>query len=596
MNHRGAPITMNYQLNSNKQYKKSKLGIKTIKGFIPLLSGEKKHLLIALTALLVNTILNLASPYIAGTTIDTYIKNRQFSGILINCGILILIYLGTLAATYIQIKNMGKVGQHLLFNLRNTIFQKIQKLPIAFFNLNKAGDLISRINNDTDNLNQFFSQAINQFINATFTMIGVAVFIIKLNLKLGLLSLIPAVIILIFTKLISGKVRQFNTSSLQSLGGMSAEIQESLDNFKVVMTFNRQDYFRNRFNEVNNINFKNALKAGILNNIFIPVYSLGANSAQIIVLFAGIYQISQNQFTVGLLVSYLVYMGKFYDPMRHMAGLWASFQTALGSWDRISEILVMESDLKVIEDKIASKETDKVITLKNVDFCYPDGKEVLKKINFDLLRGKTYAFVGPTGGGKTTTASLMARLYDPKNGKILLDNKDIKSYSQKELSQKIGFILQEPFIFSGSIKENILYGNEEYADLSDEELKNLLSSFDLMDLLTHLNRELSSRVSSDGHILSLGQKQLIAFARAVLRKPEILILDEATANIDTVTEKLLQKILDKLPASTTKVIIAHRLNTIESADRIFFVNDGRIVAAGSFEQALNLLMGSKSQS
>jgi ATP-binding cassette subfamily B protein len=219
----------------------------------------------------------------------------------------------------------------------------------------------------------------------------------------------------------------------------------------------------------------------------------------------------------------------------------------------------------------------------------------LHKVNFELERGKTYAFVGPTGGGKTTTASLISRLYDVSKGTIVLDGKDIRSYTPEERSRKIGFILQEPFLFSGTVRDNILYGNSEYKNFSNEQLSEAISKAGLEGLLERFDQGLNTKVQTSGDGISLGQKQLIAFIRAVIRQPELLILDEATANIDTVTEQLLDEILRKLPQSTTRVIIAHRLNTIENADEIYFVNSGQIIPAGSFNDAVNLLLHGKTE-
>jgi ATP-binding cassette subfamily B protein len=236
------------------------------------------------------------------------------------------------------------------------------------------------------------------------------------------------------------------------------------------------------------------------------------------------------------------------------------------------------------------------LNFSRVSFTYPNGKEVLHKVSFNLERGKTYAFVGPTGGGKTTTASLIARLYDATKGTILLDGKDIRSYKPEERTRKVGFILQEPFLFTGTIRDNILYGNQEYRNFSNEQLTEAISEAGLESLLERFDQGLDTKVQTTGDGISLGQKQLIAFMRAVLRKPELLILDEATANIDTVTEQLLDSILKKLPESTTRVIIAHRLNTIENADEIFFVNSGKVILAGSFNDAINLLLHGKVES
>jgi ATP-binding cassette subfamily B protein len=306
----------------------------------------------------------------------------------------------------------------------------------------------------------------------------------------------------------------------------------------------------------------------------------------------GIYLISIHEFTIGLLVSYLAYAVNFYNPLRQLAALWASFQTAMAAWDRIAVILSMDTDLVTIEDP-ATETSTALIEFRNVYFKYQNSPEILHNVSLQLERGKTYAFVGPTGGGKTTTASLIARLYDPTTGTVFLDGKDIRSYAPQERSQKIGFILQEPFLFTGTVKENILYGNEIYKDYTNEQLEKVIHDANLESLLAIFENGLETALTSSGDSISLGQKQLIAFMRAVLRDPEVLILDEATANIDTVTEQLLENILNKLPKTTTRIIIAHRLNTIENADVIFFVNGGEVIRAGSFKEAVDLLLKGK---
>lgn len=586
----------NYELNRTKQYTHKTSLLKTIRTFAPLLAGEQTNLLISFVALIVNSVLTLASPIIIGITIDTYIKTKQYEGVLMNGGILFIIYIVAFFTNYIQTQSIGGVAQRLLFTLRNKIFIKLQQLPVAFFNQNKAGDLISRINSDTDNLNQFFSQALMQFIGSVVTMIGAAIFILSINLQLGIPALLPAVIVLIITQFLSPWVKRRNATNLQSVGGMSAEIQESLDNFKVIVAFNRRDYFKKRFMIVNEKNFKTAIAAGVANNVFTPLYGVAANVAQIIVLFYGIYLIATGSFLVGLLISYISYISRFYDPIRQIASLWASFQLAMASWDRISEILALESNLKTISSPVENPETKGLLEFSNVYFKYPDGKDVLKNISFTLEKGKTYALVGPTGGGKTTTASLMARLYDPTKGMIMLDGKDIRSYQEKDRTKKIGFILQEPFLFTGTVRDNILYGNDEYLHYSNKQLIELLYENKLENLLERFDQGLDTPVMSHGDTISLGQRQLIAFIRAILRKPELLILDEATANIDTVTEKLLEEILERLPKETTRVIIAHRLNTIESADEIFFINAGTITKAGSLKHAIKMLLEGKRES
>jgi len=583
---------MNYNLNKLTENQQKASTYAALKSLLKLIAHERKNLWLAFAAIITNSTLNLLGPFLIGYTIDTYIRHKQYHGVLVFSGILLAIYSVALFTSYFQTKLMGSVGQRMLFTLRNAIFNKLQSLPVAFFNANKAGDLISRVNNDTDKLNTFFSQSLMQFIGSIATMLGAGIFLLAINIKLGAAALIPGLLILLFTRIASPWVKKKNAVNLKSVGGMSAEIQESLNNFRVIIAFNRRDYFRKRFDDVNRQSYRTAVGAGLANNIFLPVYSFFSSIAQLIILLFGIYLISIHEFSVGLLVSYLAYSVNFYNPLRQLASLWTSFQVAMAGWDRISQIISLNNDMDVVKD--AGKEkSDALIEFKDVHFGYIPDKEILHNISLKLERGKTYAFVGPTGGGKSTTASLIARLYDPNSGEVYLNGKDIRSYTDTERSRKIGFILQEPFLFTGTVKENILYGNEQYAGYDNQELEKVIQQANLQGLLNVFENGLDTKVSSGGESISLGQKQLIAFMRAVLRNPEVLILDEATANIDTVTEQLLEDILNNLPSTTTRIIIAHRLNTIANADEIYFVNAGEVSKAGSFNEAMHKLLKGK---
>lgn len=565
-----------------------------LKKMLLFMKEEKRNLIIAFIVMAINSGISMLTPYLIGYTIDHYIQTKIYRGLLMFTGILLGLFLISAVTDYLQTKIMGSIGQRMLYSLRNAVFNKIQSLPIAFFNQNKAGDLISRINNDTDKVNQFFSQSLLQFVDSIFMMLGAAAFLLAIHLELGLAGLAPAVFILIFVSIISPMVKKRNAASLKSTGGLSAEIQESLGNFKTIVAFNRRDYFRNKFDTANANNYKASVGAGLVNGVFLPVFTLFSNIAQLIVLAFGIYLISIGNFSIGLLISFIAYIQYFYQPLRQLATLWASFQTAMAAWDRISIILNLESDMpQKKESVLVPIPNSPLLSFKDVSFKYPGGKEVLHDINFNLDKGKTYAFVGPTGGGKTTTASLFARLYDPTKGEVFLTGNDLRSYTPAELSKKIGFILQEPFLFNGTVRNNILYGNEVYKLFDNVQLKQALKKEGLENLVSRFEDGLDTKIVAGGDSMSLGEKQLIAFIRAVLRKPELLILDEATANIDTITEKLLEDILQKLPDSTTKVIIAHRLNTIQNADEIFFVNSGEVTAAGNFDNALELLMEGK---
>lgn len=586
---------MNYDLNKEQgKAVRRQPALASLRKLVTIIGGESRNLTVAFGAIFLNAGLSLLGPFMVGYTIDNYVRTKDYHGVLLFAGTLLIMYFTAFIVNYAQMRMMGGIGQRMLFRLRNSVFDKLQELPLDFFNQNRAGDLISRINNDTDKVNQFFSQSLMQFIGSLITMTGAGILLLVINFPLGLAALSPALILWIFTKSVSPWVRKKNEASLKSLGYLSADIQESLANFRVVIAFNRQDYFRKRFREVNDENYKRSVQAGIANNVLSPVYTLASNIGQLIVLTLGIWLIIRGYFTVGLLISFIAYISSFYNPLRQIAALWANFQLALAAWDRISYLLSFENNLAIVDD--AGRVTGPTcIHFGDVSFRYPNGKEVLHNVSFNLQRGRTYAFVGPTGGGKTTTASLIARLYDPTKGTILLNGKDIRSYTPGERASKIGFILQEPLLFTGTIRDNILYANPEFAGRTNGQVETALDEAQLVGLLKRFDKGLETPVQASGDGISLGQKQIIAFMRAILRKPELLILDEATANIDTVTEQQLETILKNLPASTTRVIIAHRLNTIENADEIFFVNSGKIIAAGSFNEALDLLMHGKTE-
>ena len=582
---------MNYKLGSTEDQPAVSTWT-ALKSLLRFLADEKRVLLYTGGISLINAAATLVAPLIIAYIIDTYIVTAEFSGVLTYGAILLGLYLVAAVTSYLQTRLMGGVGQRVLFTLRNGLFGKLLELPVAFFDANKTGDLISRINNDTDKLNQFFSRTLVSFFMSAVVMVGAAGFMLVLNFKLGVAALLPALLLIGFTQVVARVIKRANKNAAQATGDLSGEIAESIANFKVIVAFNQRQFFTDNFASANQTNYQKAITAGVANSTFGPVFSFAAYGAQLLVLAYGVYLITAGELTIGLLIGFLVYVSSFYDPLRQIAGLWANLQVALASWDRISVILRMKNTMQYPTPGAqpeASSVVPPVITFEAVSFAYVADRPVLSDINLSLKAGKTYALVGPTGGGKTTTALLMARLYDPTTGTVLLNGQDIRSYTDEQRTQKISFILQEPILFSGTIRDNLLYGNADLVDCSDKELVTVITERGLLPLLERFEGGLGTKVENAGSGISLGQKQLITFMRSILRQPDLLILDEATANIDTVTEQILENVLTQLPKKTTKVIIAHRLNTIENADEIYFVNAGSVKHAGSMEQALKML-------
>lgn len=585
---------MHYELTANSS-KKEKIGfLKALKSLYKFLKDSKYGILAAFGFLLINSASTIVAPFLIGDVTNKYIPVGDRDNLLRSLIIIAIVYIVGTVASYFQILIMGKVGQSILFRVRNAIFQKIQELPLQFFNVNKSGDLISRINNDTEKLNQAFSETLLRFTGDIVVLIGVGIAMLIINPTLGIIAFIALAVMLAVTFLAANWIKVKNDQNLQKLGELSAEIQESLTNFKVTVVFNRRNYFREAFAQVNENNRKAATWAGIANGVLLHIYKFAGSVGSLLILVFGIQLFILDKIAsgsipeVGTLITFMLYSNAFFNPLKELGELSAQLQTGIASWSRINKILRLESNLKVIKSN-DQQYPALLMKFNNVSFGYDVEELVLQDVNIELEEGKTYALVGPTGGGKSTAASLMARLYDVSAGQIFFRGKDIRSYTFDELASEIGFILQEPFLFTGTLAENIQYGNDKLTHLNENELEAKLKDLGLERLVARFKEGLKTEIQPGAENISLGQRQLIAFVRILLREPSLLILDEATANVDTVTEQLLEEILRKLPAQTTKVIIAHRLNTIENADQIFFISGGKIEKPIDFASALNLI-------
>lgn len=596
-------INLSYQLQKEATIKRTIAGsisyfFANVKEFTHYIEGDGFRVILTFIAVIINSLAGVLTPFLVAKAVDDYIAKKDIQGLaymMLGLGIL---YGITVIAGYIQGRLMGGVAQRTLFRLRTALFEKIQSLPIAFFNQNKAGDLISRINNDTDKLNQFLSESITRFVGNFAVLFGIAVFVLYINLRLGLVMLASTLVLVVVTRLLSPWIERENRKNLDAVGELSASLQENLTNFRAIAAYGRRDYFRNHLLTVNETTFETAKRAGAANRVFEPIYDFAGNAALIVVIAYGLYLVNTNIITIGILIAFISYTQKFYDPLRILATIFGNIQLSLAAWSRIRDIFFMKNMMEVCgvdtAEKVApdSKTTYPRIEFRNVNFKFEDSDLILENINASFEVGKTYALVGPTGGGKSTLANLMSRLFDPTSGTIFLDGKALPTYSAAERARKVSVILQDPIIFSGTVGDNIRYGNDAITGIDDAALERMLIDRGLADVIERFDKGLATEIGQNA-ALSIGQKQLVSFMRTVLRAPELLILDEATANIDTVTEAILEKALAVLPHNTTKVIIAHRLNTIKEADQILFVNNKHVTLAGTFEEALSLITHAK---
>lgn len=585
---------MNYELSNDEQKQPKVSFVPAIRELLRYIQGSYWKIFVAFIFLAITSASTIIAPFLIGDVTNKYIPVGDRDNLIKFLIILAVVYAIGSLASYFQIRVMGQVGQKILFNIRNAVFQKLQSLPLAFFNQNKSGDLISRINNDTDKMNQAFSETLLRFTGDILVIFGIGVVMIILNQTLGLIAIATLGLMLLVTAALAGWIKSRNDMSLQRLGELAGSIQESLSNFKVTVVFNRRDYFRDSFKSVNENNRGAATAAGIANSSLAPIYNYAANLASALILIGGIHILILDKVYAGqmpefgTLLAFILYSNTFFGPLKEMAELFTQMQVAIASWSRIFTLLRLKTNLVQLDIKEKDESGD-IMKFDNVSFGYDKENMILNRINIELQAGKTYALVGPTGGGKSTTASLMVRLYDATEGQVFYKGKDIRSYSAEELSEEIGFILQEPFLFSGTIAENVKYGNTKIAEYTDDQLAAKLKELGLEQLIERFGDGLQTVIKPGAENISLGQRQLISFVRVLLRQPKLLILDEATANIDTVTEQLLEDILNKLPEETTMVVIAHRLNTIERADQIFFISGGAIEKPVDFDSALGLI-------
>lgn len=543
------------------------------------------YLGVALVLVMISAASQGAGPMLIGRAVDQFISKGDSSGLAITMLALVGVYLANLFAVRFQMLLVSTAGQKFLADMRMRIFEKIQSLSLQFLESKQAGDLMSRLVNDIEQLNTFFSQALAQMIGALFSLVGIGVAMLALSWKLGLTVLLMVPILILATRVFSKMARRAFRKTRETLGDVSADLQEEIGGIKVAQAFNRAEENVRRFAERNAANRDANISATAVTSAFAPTMDVLSTVDTALVAALGGAMAIQGTISVGVVVAFLQYVQNFFRPIQMVAQLWTIAQSSLAAAERVFELLDVEADVKDLPDAKTVEKIQGFVSFENVSFEYEDGQPVLEDVSFFSKPGQTIAIVGPTGAGKTTLASLIARFYDPSQGKILIDGQDIRGFYQRSLRSKMGIVTQEPFLFSGSISENIRYGRLEASDEEVYEAARLANAHSFIDMLPN---GYSTNIGERGKLLSQGQRQLIAIARAILADPRILILDEATASIDTRTEILVQKALNTLMKGRTSFVIAHRLSTIRNADLVLVIDEGRIIEQGRHQELIAL--------
>ena len=524
-------------------------------------------------------------PWLIGRAIDLYILEGDAAGLARTMLFLLAVYaLGTVASRG-QVYGVGAVAQRLLASLRERIFDRLQHLPLRFFDRRPVGDVMSRVTNDVDTLNQLFSQGLTQLLGSIFSLVGilVAMLLLQWNLALACFAIIP--IMVLTTAFFARRARRAFRLTRETVGDVSAGLQEDIVGVREAQAFNRTERNIARFRERNAANRDANVQAVAITSAFSPAIDVLSTLAMALVIGYGGYLVFAGSISVGVLTAFLIYVQQFFRPVQLASQFYTQAQSALAGAERIYNILDEEPEPPDPPGARKVGRIDGRVTFENVTFAYEPGRPVLRDVDFGIEPGQTVALVGPTGAGKTTIASLIPRFYDATEGKVSIDGLDVREYARKELRENIGIVLQEPFLFSGTIAENVGYGRLE---APREEIEAAARTVDAHGFISELPDGYDTELGEGGGSLSQGQRQLLSFARAVLTDPRILILDEATSNIDTRTERVIQGALATLLKGRTSVVIAHRLSTIRNADLILAIRDGRVVERGTHEELLAL--------
>jgi ABC-type multidrug transport system fused ATPase/permease subunit len=557
-----------------------------LRGLVALLAPYRGRVIAMFVALVAATAASLAPAPLAKIAIDDGISTGDAGTLNLVVLAFIVSALVVWGASYAQTYLVGWVGERALQDLRLQIFRHLQSQPVGFYERRQAGELISRMTNDVQALDSLVTDSVVTLFQSSLTLVGTIVILALLDLELALLTFLIFPVMAVASAVFRVISADAYSRTRETIAAITAYLQESLSGIRIVRSFGQEPQHRRRFRELNERNREANMTTVYLNAAYFPGVELLSALATVGILVYGGLQVIHGDMTIGVLAGFLFALNNFFDPIQQLSQLYTTYQQGMAALDKIFDLLDIEPDLVDADDAIELGRLRGEIELRDVSFCYGSGDDAVWAVEGLSLRvppGQTVALVGATGAGKSTIAKLVARFYDPTRGAVLVDGHDLRDVTQESLRAQLGIVPQEGFLFSGTIGENIAFGRP---DATDEETREAARAVGAADFIESLEHGYDTPVGERGTQLSAGQRQLVAFARALAADPRILILDEATSNVDLHTEGRIEAGLRRLLAGRTSIVIAHRLSTIRQAGRIVVLEGGRIVEQGTHDELL----------
>lgn len=530
-----------------------------------------------------STLLSLAGPILIGVMVDRFIIPSDLPGLLRMAWLLLAVYLASSAVTTLYGMVMINIAQRLILDIRSDLFGHVQTLSMAYFDAHESGDLMSRITNDTEAINRVLSNGMVQLVSSVLQLAGILIAMFALSWQLALGSMLVLPLVMMITGAITARTRTAFRHVQRNLGAVNAFAEENIAGVRVVRTFAREAETIAQFREVNEKNRDAGIKAERITALLNPLITVMSTLAIAVIAGLGGWLAIRAIVSVGVIVSFLAYIRQFFHPLRSLAQLYNQLQSGLAGAERIFEVIDARSTVVDKPDALPLERIQGQVEFEHVAFAYEEGKPVVTDVSLTAEPGQTVALVGPTGAGKTTLINLLSRFYDVDQGAIRVDGRDIREVTQQSLRRQLGIVLQDTYLFSGTVMDNIRYGR---LDATEDEVIEAAKLANADQFICRLPQGYQTQVSEQGSNFSQGQRQLIAIARAVLADPAILILDEATSSVDTRTEIQIQEALLRLMEGRTAFVIAHRLSTIRGADQVLVINDHRFIERGTHEELL----------